>query len=267
MEQKQFNKNNSISNTRKSKLTQDQKQILINYYNETFVSKYPKGQFCIFYLRGVCWKKREDCQFAHGSNDLDIQMLQSISQDRKNKKFDSSQNVLNIQQHNFLDDSNRSYQNLFDWQHEHKDLFTKLYSLKELNEHHSTIISKKRVEIRRVMHEFIYNEYIQRIFKEIGSMTIEEFDHLYDCLGFSYNNRKFFQRSLVFQKTETDRITKKKRSFINILPEVQIMLEDFVNVVIEKMNEDLKNRVVVFPLTFKYVNNIVNDTLFCVRIC
>jgi len=48
---------------------------------EKFFSKYPKGQMCSFYLRGLCWLKK--CQFAHGAKDIDFKMLRKIAKDKK----------------------------------------------------------------------------------------------------------------------------------------------------------------------------------------
>jgi len=238
---------------KKLKFTEEEKQKKFEHY-EKFVTKYPKGQLCTYFLRGLCW--HEKCQFAHGIDDIDLEMHKQVVRDKKAKTFDNCENVSNLQKPYYINNKNRNYHILYEFQQNHKHLFQTLYTLDQINEHNM----KRRVDLRRQFHKTLFEEYCHKIFKEFKSMTIEEFEHYFECLGFNVNYRNFTKK-LLFQKSETDKKTKIKRSIIKMIPSNQEMFQNFVEVILVKLKEDIQNNVIEFPLNFKYLNNIINKNI------
>jgi len=144
----------------RSKLTNYDKQIELEKLDK-FISKYPKGQLCSYYLRGLCWKKNMDCQFAHGVSDLNFENLLKFSENRKKGLVEYSEIAMNIQKYGYL--INKNYQILYNYLLINKK---KKFPLQKFNLNLDEInkSSKNRQEIRKFMLEDIFDEFILLFF-------------------------------------------------------------------------------------------------------
>lgn len=250
---------------------------------ETFKSNYFKGQFCSYWIRGVCWIPKEKCQFAHGIDDLIYENFVRLSENRKENIVDFGEIANNIQTFRIL--INKNYFLLHEFINENKHKIPELhnlnYSLEEINRS-----SKLRSDIRKLLLQKVFNEFIELVFKKkyeimkqnnpvlfdkeknnienereeiIKNVFFDpyEFEQMIKSVGLKINDRTLSQ-SKILKKNFVDKHTKKKKSIIRLMPDTSDLLQNFVKIIIndfKKMKaDDLRN---AFPLNFKFINQLI----------
>jgi hypothetical protein len=269
----------------KPKLTTEDKLILLKKL-ENMKSSYPKGQFCSYWIRGVCWIPKEKCQFAHGMDDLNYDFLLKFSQDRKKSLVEFGEIVNNIQTFRILIDKN--YFLLHEFLIANKDKIPEMqnvnHTLEEFNRS-----SKLRAEVRKFLLQIVFDDFVEVIFKkkfesmkqeylEIYNLkennqnknldernlivknvfiTFEEFDNLIKSVGLKINERTLSQ-SKILKKSFVDKLTKKKIYILRLMPKSSDIFDNFVKIILNDLKimkaEELKN---ALPLNFKLVNQLV----------
>jgi len=253
----------STRKNRKSRIFTKEENLQKQKEYEQHKSNYYKGQICTFYLRGLCWMDHK-CQFAHGIDDLNFENFMKFSQDRKNKKPINSDHVKNLQRSYLI--TNRSYKILYDFQENNKHIlnFPHLLTFEQINED-----LRKRAELRKIFHYYEFEKFCDLVFKNFPVLSIEEFEMMIDNLGFEYNYRRFCQKKLlsksIIDKEKPNSITNynvndsyTKRTIIKLMPSEEEILKNFVEIIIARFKEDLERNEEIFPISFKYVNNMIN---------
>jgi hypothetical protein len=226
-------------------------------FYEAYIPKYPKSQLCTFYLRGLCWYE-DKCKFSHGVENLDIEMYFKFHQDRKEKKTTEYDLVQHVQKSFMI--IKRDYKILFDFQEKNRELIPNYYTYDQLNQD-----ARKRIELRRIFHRNELEKFSRIIFSVYETLSIKEFEDHFSNLGFTYKlnylsqHRQIFLSKSISQSEIKDgkKITVKK-SIIKLMPKSEDIISNFVKIILNDFNEKIKNNQdEIFPLTFKYVNNLI----------